>query len=132
MARSKAGYQQLTVYLEKAIHQAFKKMSVDQEFNMSDWVAERVEKAVIEAGFYEPYSKPINDYANLAEVVRERRRVLERKSRISREVLQLMAAGERPTEVDLLRLGMALELKHEELESLVERSFPDEQKTQKA
>lgn len=124
MARPREGFQQLTVYLEQVIHQAFKRMALEHGFNMSEWVAEKVREAVIDTGFYDPDRKPISEYKNLADLVKDRQDFLQEKTTVKPEALSGAARGDRPSEIDVLRIGIALGMEQEELDSLIARSFP--------
>lgn len=122
MARNREGFTQLSVYLPSAVHQAFKRMSVDQQFSMSDWIAEKVEQAVIEAGYYT--EKTIDQYQSLAELVEDKRSILEEQTKIPTAMLDAMQEGDEPDELNLLRLGLCLNIEQVDLMALCDRSFP--------
>ena len=89
---------------------------------MGDKLADMVEKLVLDNGYYLP-RRDIGAYRTLAELVQDTFDFLVNYSKVSRQDLTAMAKGEQPSEVDLLRLGIALKMAQGELDDLYHRSF---------
>lgn len=96
---------------------------MDQGFSMSNKLAAMIETLVLDSGYYLP-RKDIREYSTLAELVDDTFSFLKEYSKVSTASLQAIRQGKQPSEIDLLRLGMALKMTQNELDDLYHGSFP--------
>lgn len=122
MSRTRKGYTQLSVYLPTPIHRAFRTLCLDSEVSMTEWIAEKVEEAVRETGYYR--AKPVQNYDTLADFVRDNLDLL-KNSKITQDHIDAMLKGKKPNELNLLRLATTLRVDIDELHELYARSFDD-------
>lgn len=122
MSRTRKGYTQLSVYLPTSVHRAFRTMCLDAEVSMTEWIAEKVEEAVRETGYFRV--KPVNEYDLLADFVKDNLDLL-KNSKLTQHDIDAMLDGKKPNELNLLRLATTLRVDIDELYELCARSFDD-------
>lgn len=93
---------------------------------MSDVAESLIKKYLLDLGLIPPDDPvPISSYASFAELIKEHRQFLENHVKIPKPVIDAAVRGDRPSEVNLLKIGMALNLTQEDFDMLIEKSFPD-------
>ena len=130
MARKKKGETQLSIYLPVTVHAAFKQMAGDLGVSMNDFIRDFIKSEVLRRGYFLP-RKPVPQYSTVADLVQDTIDYLQDRSKLTTASLQLMAKGEEPSEVDFLKLAVALKIEQGELDALFERSFPNSKNMEK-
>lgn len=115
------------IFLDDWLHKAFKLMVTAEGVSMTQWVADKIQEAVIAKGYGKP---PNHAYNSIAELVQVHWEVLSQTS-ISAKNLKAYQEGAKPTELDLVRMAAALDLSEESLVELCHRSFPNGYKKEK-
>jgi hypothetical protein len=103
--------------------------------DLDRWAASENNKAATLAGFIVeqavrqakeqgkiPADAPVPSYQSIAEVVSMNREVLIEYNRIEQKRLDALAKGDRPTELEIARIALALGLNESYVESIQERA----------
>ena len=114
MARSDGKRIQISVYFQRDEHRALKMYCTDKGLTMGKLLHELAVNKLIEEGFYSPVK-------TLAVIVQDNQEVL--RQSVPEGVLEAIAQGQKPDEVDILRIAVALNIPKSELEQILKISF---------
>jgi hypothetical protein len=114
MARSDGRRVQVSVYFLPDEHRALKMYCTTQGLMMGRFLHDLAIDKLTEEGFY-------NQIKTLAVLVQENMTLL--KETFSSDVLDAIAAGKKPEEIDIFKIAVALNIPQDKLEAILRISF---------
>lgn len=116
MARSDGKRTQISVYFEQDEHTALKMYCVRNGLTMGKFLHKLAVDRLVEEGFY-------SRVKTLAVLVQENQETLKQLNVVPDKVLDAITQGEKPKEVYILRIAVALNISQSDLEEILRVSF---------
>lgn len=116
MARSDGKRVQVSVYFHRDEHRALKMFCTSNNLTMGKFLNELAIAKLVEEGVYNPVK-------TLAVLVQENQEDLKRLGSVPVRVLDAIANGQKPEEVHILRIAVALNIPQDKLEEILKISF---------
>ncbi|MBD2066278.1 hypothetical protein H6F93_01825 [Leptolyngbya sp. FACHB-671] len=123
MPPKKPGLIQVCVYVTPSLHKAIRMAAGSQGVSQQKWLTQLLETTT------RPFLELIErEPQTLAQLVEQNFQQLIEHNSIPRDTLKAIKEGAIPSDVDLLRIAMALDKSEREMKELLHLSFPNQEK----